>query len=220
MAERPVFYSGHVDAPYLIGIAGHSGAGKTTLARRLAGRLTGTPEAVLPLDAYYLDRGGVPLAERKRLDFESPAAFDLPLLLEQLRQIAAGRTIARPVYDYRTHARRPETARLEPGRTVVVEGRLALYWEAVRALLAMRIFIACDAGTCLQRRLARDARERDRSAAATRAQWHATVHPQFRRYVEPTQRHADLVVDGAEPVEAAAGAILRAVAGRQAVRGD
>ena len=101
-----------------------------------------------------------------------------------------------------------------------MEGRLALYWEAVRSLLGMRIFIACDARTCLRRRLTRDALERGRSAAATRAQWRTTVHPLFRRYVEPTQRHAaDLVVDGAEPVETAADAILRAVAERLAIRG-
>lgn len=204
-----------MDAPYLIGIAGHSGAGKTTVARRVAGAV-GT---VLALDAYYRDASGVPPAERERLDFETPAAVDLPLLLDQLRDLATGRAVDTPVYDFGRHVRRPETVPLAPGPTVIVEGRLALHWAEIRALLDARIFIACDAETCLRRRLARDVRERGRSAASVREQWRATVDPQFRRYVEPTRRHADLVVDGADPVETTAAAILRAVAGRRARRG-
>ena len=202
-----------VDGPHLIGIAGHSGAGKTTLARLLAARLAGTPEAVLPLDAYYRDRSGVPPAEWAGLDLESPAAIELPLLLDQLRKLAAGQAVERPVYDFSTRARRPETVPLAPAATVIVEGRLALYWKAVRALLGARIFVACGEQTCLDRRLARDVRERGGNVAEIRARWRASVQPQFRRYVEPTRRYADLVVDGEQPAEEMAAAALRMLAG-------
>ena len=203
-----------MDRPHLIGIAGHSGAGKTTLARLLAARLAGTPDAVLPVDAYYRDRSGVPRTEWATLDLESPAAIELPLLLDQLRTLAAGHAIERPVYDYSTHARRPETVVLAPAGTVIVEGRLALYWDAVRSLLGTRVFIACAADICLSRRLARDVRERGRSAAQVRERWRNSVQPLFRRYVEPTRRYADLVVDGEAPAEEMAAAVMRAIAGR------
>ena len=202
--------------PRLVGMAGHSGAGKTTLARLLAERLAGTPDAVVPIDAYYRDRSGVPRAEWASLDLESPAAIELPLLLDQLRKLAAGQAIERPVYDYSTHARRSETVSFAPAETVIVEGRLALYWDAVRALLDTRVFIACATDVCLGRRVARDTRERGRTAAEVRERWRNSVQPLYLRYVEPTRRFADLVVDGEEPAEATADAVLRVLAGRPA----
>lgn len=215
----PILYSAYytgVGRPYLIGIAGHSGAGKTTLAQLLAERLAGTPDAVLPVDAYYRDRSGVPRAEWASLDLESPAAIELPLLLDQLRKLAAGHAVERPVYDYSTHARRPEIVPFAPAGTVIVEGRLALYWDAVRSLLDTRVFIACDSNVCLDRRLARDLRERGRTAAEVRERWRNSVQPLYLRYVAPTRRYADLVVDGEEPAEAMAAAVLRVLAARPA----
>ena len=204
-----------MDRPHLIGIAGHSGAGKTTLARLLAARLAGTPDAVLPVDAYYRDRSDVPRTEWADLDLESPAAIELPLLLDHLRQLAAGHGVERPVYDYSTHARRPETVLLAPAGTVIVEGRLALYWDAVRSLLDTGVYVACDVDICLRRRLARDARERCRTAAEVRERWRNSVQPLYLRYVEPTRRHADLVVDGERPAEELAASISATLSSRR-----
>ena len=198
-------------APHLIGIAGHSGAGKTALARELAATLLGAPGDVLSLDAYYVDRSNVAPGARARLDYDGPEALDWDLLRGHLRRLAAGRPVERPVYDFRRHVRSPRTERLVPGRVVVVEGRLALYDAAVLALLGTRVYVATDAATCLGRRVARDTRERGRTVAAVRAQWEATVQPAFARWVEPTRRHADLILDGAEPLAALAAAVLRRV---------
>ena len=197
--------------PHLIGIAGHSGAGKTALARELAAALLGPPGDVLSVDAYYIDRSGVDPAARAHLDYDGPEALDWELLRGHLRHLAAGRPVERPVYDFRRHVRGPRTERLVPGRAVVVEGRLALYDAAVRALLGTRIYVATDAAICLGRRVARDTRERGRTAAAVRAQWEATVQPAFARWVEPTRRHADLILNGAEPVAALAAKVLQRV---------
>ncbi len=206
-------------APHLIGIAGHSGAGKTALASELAAALLGAPGDVLSLDAYYVDRSGVEPAARARLDYDGPEALDWDLLRGHLHRLAAGRPVERPVYDFRHHVRSPRTERLVPGRAVVVEGRLALYDAAVRALLGTRVYVATDTETCLSRRVARDTRVRGRTAAAVRAQWEATVQPAFARHVEPTRRHADLVVDGTQPLAALAAAVLRRVGSSRAAPG-
>ena len=197
-----------MEPPHLIGVAGHSGAGKTLLARYLSHALAGSAGAALALDAYYVDRRRVPVEARGRLNFDAPEALDLSLLANHLRRLAAGETIDRPVYDFRTHVRRHRTIPLVPGRVVIVEGRLALHYGEIRALLGTRVFVATDEETCLERRLARDARERGRTAQSVREQWRATVQPMFERYVKSTRRYADLVVDGAEPVERMAAPVL------------
>ena len=198
-----------MEAPHLIGIAGPSGAGKTALARALARQLTGNVWAVVSLDAYYRDRSAIETKDRGKLNFDTPEALDVELLLVQLRQLAAGQVIKRPVYDFRRHMRTTRTERLVPGSVVVAEGLLALYTEDLRALFGTRVFIGADDETCLARRVVRDARDRGRGEAAVRLQWETTVRPMFERYVKPTRQYADLVLDGTVPLERNVTAVLQ-----------
>ena len=194
--------------PYLIGITGASGAGKTALAHHLAARLTAPPLPVIPLDAYYRHRAGLSPETKAAVNYDVPEAIDLELLVGHLRRLAGGRSIDRPTYDFREHARAGATERVHAGRFVVVEGLLMLHWAEVRAVLDVSVFILADEATSFARRLARDTRERGRTEASVRAQWTATVQPMYERYVEPTRRFADLVVSGTDTLEASAGAIL------------
>ena len=198
-----------MEAPHLIGIAGPSGAGKTALARALARQLTGNAGAVLSLDAYYLDRSAIEAKDRGKLNFDTPEALDIELLLVQLRQLAAGKAIERPVYDFRRHVRTTRTERLVQESVVVTEGLLALHTEDLRALFGMRVFIEANDETCLARRVVRDARDRGRSEAAVRLQWETTVRPMFEHYVKPTRQYADLVLDGTVPLEQNVTAVLQ-----------
>lgn len=201
-----------MSSPQVIGIAGNSGSGKTTLALYLARRLVGSEDAVVSLDAYYLDRRDRRASGGELLNFDIPDALDLDLLADHLRQLARGHPVERPLYDFRTHTRLPSTVRLVPGQTIIVEGRLALQREDVRMHFAPRVFVTADEETCFTRRLTRDIRERGRTEASVREQWQATVQPMFTRFVEPTRRFADLVVDGTQPVETMANAVLQHMA--------
>jgi len=185
--------------PHVIGVAGPSGAGKTVLARALAARLAhgGT---VVPLDAYYHDREDLSAADRAVLNYDHPDALDATLATDQLAALAAGESVARPVYDFVTHRRRAETVTVSPGRFVVVDGLLTFHWETTRELCATRIFVEADDAVCLSRRLTRDATDRGRTAASIRRQWRESVVPMRRRYVDPTRRFAHLVLDGRQPV--------------------
>ena len=187
--------------PHLIGIAGQSGSGKTVLAHYLALRLHSRPAPVIPFDAYYRDRSVVPGHTQNRLNFDAPDALDRDLLLDHLSTLAAGQPIERPTYDFTTRARLARTERIRPEPFILAEGLLTLHWEEARALFGTRVFITVDDATCLARRVARDTRERGRTAASVQAQWDATVRPMFERYVAPTRRFATLVIDGADPVE-------------------
>ena len=196
--------------PYLIGVTGGSGSGKTWLTNHLAARL---PAEVLPLDSYYRDLPQLDFAERARQNFDAPEALDWELIHTQTRTLAEGRPAGRPVYDFTTHRRRPETARITPGRFLIVEGLFALWSEAVRALCGTKVFLAVNSEACLRRRLARDVAERGRTAESVRGQWADTVLPSYERWVLPTRQFADLVLSGEDRVEGAGAAVEAHIAG-------
>lgn len=185
--------------PVLIGIAGPSCSGKSSIAAALAHALPGEV-VVLPIDHYYHDLAQLEPAERFRFNFDIPTAIDLDLLLGNLRDLARGVTITRPVYLFPEHVRADEGERLDPPDFVVVEGLFALYWREIRTLLTSRVFVAALDEVCLTRRLERDVRERGRTPESVREQYEQTVRPMCERHVEPTRKHADLVVDGLAPV--------------------
>jgi uridine kinase len=187
--------------PYLIGIAGPSCSGKSVLARRLALVYAERNPYVLSLDSYYRDLSGITPEEREAWNFDVPEAIDQPLLQQQLETLCGGGAIARPTYDFVTHTRTPRTERVADHQLILVEGLFALYWEAVRRLFQMTLFVTLSEQEALARRLARDLGERGRSRDSIERQYTATVGPMNQKYVMPTASFAQLVINGMDPVE-------------------
>ena len=185
--------------PHLVGIAGASGSGKTTLAHALA-RSLGDAD-VLSMDAYYRDLVHLDRTARERWNFDSPEAFEWDRFVADLRALRRGETIQRPSYDFTTHTRRPGVESVEPRSFLVVEGLLVLYYSDVRALLDTTVFLDVDDQTALDRRIARDHRERGRDPEVVRAQYARDVQPMFARHVAPTARWATLTLSGTDPIE-------------------
>jgi len=181
-------------APFLIGVAGGSGSGKTTVAERLAGLFGGTELALLRLDAYYRDRNHLPLEERVAIDYDHPDAFDWPLLLDHVRGLLDGHEVQVPVYDFATYERLPERQVVSPARIVVVEGILVLYEPELRELFDLRVFVDTDPDVRFIRRLVRDLAERDRTVDSVVDQYLATVRPSHLQFIEPSKRYADVIV--------------------------
>ncbi len=196
-------------SPYLIGLAGGSGSGKTALARELTGRFPPGKSVTLELDSYYLDRAG---SSPAGLNFDEPAAFEYELLLEHIQALSRGEAVNKPVYDFANHSRLAQTELISPQRYALIEGLFVLYWPDVRDLLNLKVFLDADHRTCLERRLARDVRERGRARASIEAQYQKAVRPMFETHVRPTREFADLILDGRENLEImAAGVITRIV---------
>jgi len=188
-----------------IGIAGGTGAGKTTVARRVTDGVDSV--RVVPLDNYYRDRSDLEPAERASINYDHPDAFDWELVRGHLDALAAGEAVEMPQYDFERHVRREETVRVEPGAVVVIEGILALYDEAVRDRLDLRLYVETDADVRVLRRLRRDVEERGRSLEGVVEQYLSTVKPMHERFVRPTKRNADLVIP--EGTNETAVAVLR-----------
>ncbi|MFH1682068.1 MAG: uridine kinase [Candidatus Eisenbacteria bacterium] len=180
--------------PVVIGMAGGTGSGKTTLAGRIAEALLEEDVAGINHDAYYLDRSDLPAAERAVLNYDHPAAFDNTLLIEHLDRLLAGEPVDRPVYSFVEHARLPETVRVEPCPVVLLEGILVLENRELRRRMDIRIFVDCDEDERLIRRLRRDVNERGRTIPAVIEQYLGTVKPMHQQFVEPSKRYADLIV--------------------------
>ena len=196
-----------VSAPYLVGIAGPSGSGKSAFAHALASRLPGS-SPVVALDSYYRDLSAVPPEERARTNFDVPGALDETLLIDQMGALARGLPIEKPMYDFAAHVRREKTDRVEPGPFVVVEGLFTFCWPALRDLCATKVFLAVDVDTCLARREARDVVERGRTPESVRRQFQDVAWPMYERFVRPTRAYADLILDGGAPLDTLCGAVL------------
>jgi len=181
------------DAPLIVGIAGGTGSGKTTVAQRIAEAMPGEV-ALLQHDAYYRPRPDLSPAQREQLNFDHPDALDNALLCEHLDALRAGRAIEVPVYDFVTHLRRAQTERVEPAPVILLEGILVFVDAALRARLELKLFVDTDADVRAFRRIRRDMEERGRTFAQIREQYRATVRPMHLQFVEPSKRWADLII--------------------------
>ncbi len=179
-----------------VGIGGGSGAGKTTLCRRLLSAFAGVGTALVELDCYYRDRSALSPGERAELNYDHPDALESSLLVRHVRDLKEGRAVECPVYDFATHSR-SGTRRIEPGRLVVVEGILALHWPELRELFDIAVFVDMDEAARFHRRMRRDIRERGRTAESVREQFQSTVAPMHALFVEPCRRYAHTVLRGA-----------------------
>jgi uridine kinase len=210
-------------APYLVGVAGGSGAGKTALVQAIAAALGPPRVALLVHDAYYRDRSDVEPAGRRQLNFDVPPALDQELFRAHLGALRRGDRITPPRYCFATHCRLEPGEPLEPREVVLVEGILLLHDPLVRDLLDLSIYVDAPDGLRLARRIARDTAERGRTAESVLEQYRATVLPAHGRLVEPTKVWADLVLINTGRLEAiaeVAAAVIRArLARRQRAAG-
>jgi uridine kinase len=183
-----------VPRPFIIGVAGGSSSGKTTISERLV-ELTG-PEHVslIELDSYYLDRSDEPPEERRAIDYDHPDAFDWPLLNGHLAALANGDSVPVPIYDYAHDNRSGEVRIVKPARIIVVDGILVLWDRDLRDQFDLKIFVDTAADVRLIRRLRRDIAERGRSAESVIDQYLETVKPAHERFIEPSKRHADVII--------------------------
>ncbi|MEE2826739.1 MAG: uridine kinase [Planctomycetota bacterium] len=185
---------------WIVGIAGASGSGKSSLAAnlvsRLAGQLDGPEVVVLSEDAYYRSRTDLTFQQRSEVNYDHPDVFEHSLLLQHLRELRAGKPVDVPQYDYATHLRKTEVMRVVPPRLLVVEGILIFHDPALRSEFNLSLFVDVPLETCLERRLVRDTGERGRTRESVLEQFEATVRPMYFEFVEPTRKWADMIVPG------------------------
>ena len=179
--------------PFLIGVAGGTCSGKTTVSERLA-ELTGPDHlALIKLDSYYIARDHQPVTERALANYDHPDAFDWHLLNDHLAALTAGASVPVPIYDYARHTRSGDVRVVHPARIVVVEGILVLYDQMLRERFDLKVYVDTDADLRLIRRLQRDVVERGRTPDSIIAQYLDTVRPSHEQFIEPSKRYADVI---------------------------
>jgi uridine kinase len=180
--------------PLIVGIAGGSGSGKSTVARRVADALADAAVASIDMDAYYRNMTHLTFEERRNVNWDHPDAFDMELFVAHLAALAEGGTIEKPVYDFVMHARAADTVCVAAGDVIVVDGILLFVDPRVRALCDVRVFVDADADIRLARRIRRDMRVRGRPLDEILEQYLNTVRPMHLEFVEPSKRYADVIV--------------------------
>ena len=187
--------------PTLIGIAGGSGSGKTTLASAIHKHLGKQQSLLMACDWYYKDLRHLTPGDRAAVNFDHPDSLDIDLFTRQIHELKAGDAVKRPIYDFTTHTRKPDSRVLHPTSIVLIEGILLFAIESVRSLLDLRIFVDTPADIRFIRRLMRDIEERGRTVDSAIQQYLTTTRPMHYAFVEPSQVFADVVVSGEENVE-------------------
>jgi uridine kinase len=186
-------------SPYLIGIGGGTGSGKTTIATEIAESVDAAV-TLLSMDNYYSDQSDLTFEERRETNYDHPDAFDWDLLVADLQAIARGDAVSIPQYDFERHTRKDTERRLEPEPIVVLEGILALYHEQIRAEIDLAVYVQTDADVRVLRRLQRDIDERGRTVEGVVEHYLSTVKPMHEQFVQPTKRDADIIIpEGSNP---------------------
>ena len=190
------------NTPMVVGIAGGTGSGKTTLSEQILNRLGRDKIAYLPHDAYYRDQKYLPLEERKKVNYDHPDSLETELLVNHIKQLKSGKPIEMPVYDFTIHNRVEQTIRIEPRRVILVEGILVFVEKTLRTIFDMKIYVDTDADIRFIRRLTRDIEERGRTMRSVINQYLGTVRPMHLEFVENSKRYADIIVPqgGLNPV--------------------
>lgn len=182
------------ETPLVIGIAGGSGSGKTTVAQEILQRVGPDQIAFIQHDSYYKDLTGLPPAQRAEVNFDHPNSLETGLLIKHIEQLKRGETIEVPIYDFSTHSRTDKTFTVNPRGVIIVEGILIFVEAALRELFDVKLFVDTDADVRLIRRLRRDITERGRTAEAVLKQYQITVRPMHLEFVEPSKRYADVII--------------------------
>lgn len=197
--------------PLFIGIAGGTGSGKTTVAHAIANAMPEETSSVIDHDAYYRDLAHLPHEQRTKVNFDHPSSLENELLCAHLDALRAGEPIDKPVYDFKTHTRKPETVHIPANPLIVVEGILVLAEPRIRERLDIKIFVETDSDVRLMRRIRRDLQQRGREFDDVRKQYYSTVRPMHLQFVEPSRRFADLIVPEGGQNKVAIGLIIRSL---------
>jgi uridine kinase len=180
--------------PVIIGVAGGSGSGKTTVVRAIVQSLGSDRVTVIHHDSYYRDASHLPAEERAAINYDHPDALETELLVQDLEALLGGAPVAVPIYDFAAHARLAERAQALPRKVIIVDGLLVLWDPQLRRLMDIKVYVDTDADVRFIRRLERDMRERGRSAESVITQYTSTVRPMHLEFVEPSKRYADVIL--------------------------
>ena len=180
--------------PIVIGVAGGTGSGKTTVSNQILQRVGAEHITYIPHDAYYRDHGHLPPRQRDQVNYDHPDSLETELLIEHLRELRAGRAVEIPVYDFTTHTRTQQTRRVEPAPVIMVEGILVFVEPVLRELFDVKLYVDTDADVRFIRRLRRDVQDRGRSVESVCEQYLSTVRPMHLEFIEPSKRYADVII--------------------------
>ncbi|AAQ58760.1 uridine kinase [Chromobacterium violaceum] len=183
-----------MSTPFIIGVAGGSGSGKTTVTNKVLETIGSEMAAVIIQDYYYRDQSHLTFEQRLGTNYDHPQAFDWPLLISHIDDLRNGRAIEMPVYDFANHTRSDQTVTVQPAPVIVIEGLFPLYDAALREMMSLKIFVDTDSDVRFIRRLKRDIAERGRTMESVIEQYLSTVRPMHNQFIEPTKRFADVIL--------------------------